>query len=127
MDYVLDQMTVPDVKESTSPEFVREALAYGDWVLPADATVLRAEREIVRDRNYRIAVRTSPAGLAFMLRQSRFPYALDPCTPSCSLDREAVGQEAWFTSSSGRVMIREITVYGRDENTRIVHIEFRGV
>lgn len=61
-----------------------------------------------------------------MLRQSRFPYALDPCLPSCSLDREAVGQE-WFTSSSKRVMIREVTVYGRDENTRIVHIEFRGV
>lgn len=56
MNYVVDQMVVPDVKESTSPEFVREAMAYGDWVLPADATVLHVEREIIRDRNYRIAV-----------------------------------------------------------------------
>ncbi|WP_067654076.1 hypothetical protein [Nocardia harenae] len=99
--HVADRAMVPDVTVSTSPEFTREAIEYGDRVLPPDSTVLRVEREITRDRAYRITVRTSAAGLALMLERSRFPHALDPCTPSCSpdagtgsSDRVAVGQEA---------------------------------
>lgn len=138
VDHAIDQMMVPDVEESTSPELLREATEYGGWVLPANAKVLLVRREIVRDRKYRIAVETSPADLTLMLEQSRFPAVLSPSEPPYlrktiagppleSSPRVEQGQEAWFTSSAGRVMIRDVTVDVRDENTRVVHIEFRGV
>ncbi len=138
VDHAVDRMMVPDVEESTSPELLREATEYGGWVLPANAEVLLVRREIIRDRKYQIAVETSPADLALMLEQSRFPDVLshrDPPylqktiagPPLESSPRVERGQEAWFTSSAGKVMIREVTVDVRDENLRVVHIEFRGV
>ncbi|TLF74490.1 hypothetical protein [Nocardia cyriacigeorgica] len=131
-------MMVAEVEESTSPELLREATEYGEWVLPQMAEVLLVKREIIRDRKYQIAVKTSPADLDLMLARSRFPAVLrhrqPPFTvntiagpPLESSPRIEHGQEAWFTSSSGTVMIREVTVDVRDETTRIVHIEFRGV
>ncbi|WP_336086944.1 hypothetical protein [Nocardia sp. SSK8] len=138
VDHTIDRMMVPDVEESTSPELLREATQYGDWVLPTSAEVLLVQREIIRDRKYRIAVKTSPSDLAAMLEQSRFPIALGLRQPPYSVKtiagppldtspRVERGQEAWFTSAAGKVMIREVTVDLRDETTRIVHLEFRGV
>ncbi|MEV0336133.1 hypothetical protein [Nocardia sp. NPDC050717] len=138
VNHAVDRMMVPDVEMSTSPALVQEATEYGGWVLPKGVEVLLAKREIIRDRKYQIAVKASPGDLALMLSQSRFPNVLQhrgtpyPVTtiagpPLESSPRVEQGQEAWFTSSSGKVMIREVTVDIRDEATRIVHIEFRGV
>ncbi|TLF71862.1 hypothetical protein [Nocardia cyriacigeorgica] len=137
-DHAVDRMMVVDAEESVRPELIREATEYGGWVLPDGAEVLLVQREIIRDRNYRIAVTTNPADLALMLEHSRFPAVLTrdypPFTiktiagpPLESSPRVEHGQEAWFTSSSGKVMIREVTVDVRDADTRFVHIEFRGV
>ncbi|MEV0356479.1 hypothetical protein AB0H71_10495 [Nocardia sp. NPDC050697] len=137
-NHAVDRMKVPDAEESVSQELVREATDYGDWVLPSDSTVLLVKREIIRDRKYQIAVRTTPDGLAAMLEQSRFPAQFSLRTrfglietiagpPLASSPRVEQAQEAWFTSAAGKVMIRDVTVDIRDDNTRFVHIEFRGV
>ncbi|UGT58968.1 hypothetical protein [Nocardia asteroides] len=136
--YAVDQMKVPDVEESLSPELLQEATDYGDWVLPSDSSVLLVKRETIRDRKYQIAVRTTHDGFAAMLEQSRFPAQFNPRTrfglietiagpPLASSPRVEQAQEAWFTSAAGEVMIRDVTVDMRDENTLFVHIEFRGV
>ncbi|MFE6923800.1 hypothetical protein ACFVAV_22435 [Nocardia sp. NPDC057663] len=138
VNHAVDRMMVADVEESTSPELLQEATEYGGWVLPASAEVLLVKREIIRDRKYQIALKASPADLALMLEQSRFPdvlvHRVTPYSvktiagpPLESSPRVEQGQEAWFTSASGKVMIREVTVDVRDEATRIVHIEFRGI
>ncbi|MDO3648737.1 hypothetical protein [Nocardia mangyaensis] len=138
VDHAIDQTMVADVEESTSSELLEEATEYGGWVLPVNSEVLLVQREIIRDRKYRIAVEMSPADLAAMLENSRFPIALSLRNPPYpvktiagppleSSPRVERGQEAWFTSASGKVMIREVTVDVRDETTRIVHLEFRGV
>lgn len=138
VDHAVDRMMVPDVEESTSPELIREATEYGDWIVPAGAEVLLVRREIIRDRIYQLAVQASPADLALMLEQSRFPDVISERNPPSSLGtiagpplasspRVERGQQAWYTSSAGEVMIRDVTVDVRDDTTRIIHVEFRGV
>ncbi len=138
VNHTVDRLMVADIEESADPALLVEAAEYGGWVLPSGVEVLLVKREIIRDRKYRIAVRALPADLAAMLEKSRFPdvlvhrvvpYPGDTIAgpPLETSPRIEQGQEAWFTSSSGKVMIREVTVDVRDEWTRIVHIEFRGV
>lgn len=53
-----------DIETSTSPELIKEATDYGGWTLPPDGKVLLAQREIVRDIEYKLAVEMSPAELS---------------------------------------------------------------
>lgn len=76
VDRAIDQAMVPDIEASTDPALVAEASEYGEWVLPTDGKVLLVEREVIRDRRYRIAVEVSPGDLVPMLEQSRFATAL---------------------------------------------------
>ncbi|NEW31242.1 hypothetical protein GV791_01525 [Nocardia cyriacigeorgica] len=138
INHAADRLMVVDAEESVCPELIREATEYGGWVLPDDAAVLLVRREIVRDRKYQLTLETTSAGLALMLERSRFPDVIRSAYPPFTITTIAGpplessplvehGQEAWFTSSSGKVMIREVTVDVRDADTRVVHIELRGV
>ncbi|MEV6560187.1 hypothetical protein AB0M22_31020 [Nocardia sp. NPDC051756] len=136
-DSVIDRAAAPEVEASSSPELVREAVEYGGWVLPADAKVLLVRKEIVRDRKYQIAAEMSPTDLSSILAQSRFtpPFARDIppyltttiAGPDLATSPSVRRAQEWFTSPAGKVMLRDVVVDERDENTRIVHIEFRGV
>jgi len=137
VDRAVDKAMVPDVEASTDPALVAEASEYGEWILPAHGKVLLVEREVVRDRRYRIAVEVSPADLVPMLERSRFPTALAKdyppylqktiAGPPLESSPKVLHAQEWFTSSAGKVMLRDVTVDERDANTRIVHIDFRGV
>lgn len=71
------------------------------------------------------------------LEQSRFtaPFAKDvppyPTTtiagPDSATPPSVRRAQEWFTSSAGKVMLRDVVVDERDARTRVVHIEFRGV
>ncbi|MEV6362052.1 hypothetical protein [Nocardia asteroides] len=137
VDRSIDQAMIPDIEASTSPALVAEATEYGGWVLPANGKVLLVERRVDRDRRYRIAVEVSQTDLVWMLEQSRFPAAFAKDYPPY-LQRPIAGPalesspnvrraQEWFTSPAGKVMMRDIIVDERDANTRIVHIDFRGV
>ncbi|WP_280420155.1 hypothetical protein [Nocardia carnea] len=137
VDRSIEQAMVPDIEASTSPALLAEATEYGGWILPANSKVLLVERKNDRDRRYRIAVELSPADLVWMLEQSRFPvtfakeyppFLQQPIAgPSLESSPNVVRAQEWFTSPAGTVMMRDITVDERDANTRIVHIDFRGV
>ncbi|MFC9440210.1 hypothetical protein [Nocardia sp. NPDC057030] len=125
------------METSTSVELVREAVEYGGWVLPGNSKVLLVRKEIIRDRKYQVAAEMSPTDFASMLEQSRFtapfardapPYLTTPIAgPDLATSPSVQRAQEWFTSSAGRVMLRDVVVDERDANTRVVHIEFRGV
>lgn len=131
-----DRATAPDTETSTSPELVKEATEYGDWILPANANILLAQREIIRDRKYQIAVEMSPADLTWMLEQSRFtdplekdfpPYLTKTIAgPDLASSPSVQHAQDTFLSQEKKSMIRDVVVDERTANTRIVHIEFRG-
>jgi hypothetical protein len=133
----IDRATVPDTETSTSPELVKEATEYGDWMLPPNGKILLAKREIIRDRKYQIAVEVSPADLAWMLEKSRFtdplekdfpPYLTKTIAgPDLASSPHVQHAQDVFLSQEKKSMIRDVTVDERAADTRIVHIEFRGV
>ncbi|MFB8277590.1 hypothetical protein [Nocardia colli] len=136
-DSVIDRAAAPDVEASSSPELVQEAVEYGGWVLLGNSKVLLVRREVIRDRKYQIAAEMSPTDFSSMLEQSRFtaPFAKDVppyltttiAGPDLATSPSVRRAQEWFTSSAGKVMLRDVVVDERDANTRVVHIEFRGV
>ncbi|MFE7798711.1 hypothetical protein [Nocardia sp. NPDC057440] len=133
----IDRATAPDTESSTSPELVKEATEYGNWVLPANGNILLVKREIIRDRKYQIAVEMSPTDLTWMLEQSRFtdplekdfpPYLTKTIAgPDLASSPNVQHAQDTFLSQEKKSMIRDVVVDERAANTRIVHIEFRGV
>lgn len=129
--------TEPDVETSTSPELIEEATEYGGWTLPPEGKVLLVRKEIVRDREYKLALEMSPTELAWMLEESGFEadfrkvFETSLVTiiagPDLSSSPNVQKAQDTFTSPTGRTMFRRIAVDERTAETRIVHIEFQGI
>lgn len=131
---VVERGTEPAVM-SDSPELAKEALDFGDWVLPADGKVLMVRREYPDDVKYNLVVETSPAGLAWMLDNSDYHAQFESGRPAHKealagppLETSPSIKEAQdlFVSREGDSMIRDVFVDERSADLRIVHIEFRG-
>lgn len=131
----VERITEPAVV-SDSPELTKEATDFGDWSLPADGKVLLVRREDVWDVKYNLVVETSPAGLAWMLENSKYvapftkwlPVLPEEVIAGPALETSPNVQKAQdlFVSREGDAMIRDVIVDERAADLRIVHIEFRG-
>lgn len=123
---------------SDSPELVQEATEFGDWSLPADGKVLLVRKETFDDPKYTLVVETSPAGVTWMLAQSKYSaplekrYSIDPdldaviAGPPLATSPNVLKAQDLFVSKEGDSMIRDVIVDERTAELRIVHLEFRG-
>ncbi|SIH34243.1 Uncharacterised protein [Mycobacteroides abscessus subsp. abscessus] len=136
-DRGIDRAAAPDIETSTSGELVREATEFGGWRLPSGAKVLLAQRETVGAKKYRIAVSMSAVDVQPMLAKSNFTSAFNKlyqtslvkiiAGPELDTSPNVILAQDNYVPAEGKSAIREVVIDERDPQTRIVHLEFRGV
>ncbi|MBB4855567.1 hypothetical protein HNP40_002974 [Mycobacteroides chelonae] len=136
-DRVVDRAAAPDVETSTSTQLVRNATEFGGWTLPANGKVLLAQRETVNNKKYRIAVEMPAADVQAMLEKSHFTAKFSKlyqtslvktiAGPDLASSPNVLLAQDNYVPAKGKSAIREVAIDERNPQTRIVHLEFRGI